>query len=310
LRHARGASALSVAALVLAVSAHSAAYCLTRTCDPTKDDCTYDPNDRQCIISGLPLYWASSCVSYDVQKDGSPLLGIDYDTVHAVVVKSFAQWLNADCGNGTHPDVHLADYGQVDCSKPEYNKTQPNANIITFHDSAWTYTNTQDTVALTTVFFNGDTGEIYDANVEINSNLDTFTQGTPAGEYDLNAVLTHEFGHFLGLSHSDISTATMYLSYMPDMDTLAPDDVAGICKSLPPNRMVSGSDCTPRHGFSGECGKPETGCCATAIGSNASTNQTFGLFVFGLGLCAWTGRLRLRRLARSARSGSRRALRR
>jgi Matrixin len=285
--------ALAGAALTFTVSAHCFAYCLTTTCEAGTGTCDMVGD---CITSGTPLYWPNSCVSFDVQKDGSKLLGISYDTVHSVAQNAFQQWVDADCGNGKHPSIQVADYGPVDCSKPEYNKTQPNANIITFHDSAWTYTNTADTIALTTVFFDPDTGEIYDANVEINSNMYDLVDGNPLGDQvDLNAVLTHEIGHFLGLSHSAVETATMYRSYDPDMSTLDPDDEQGICASLPPDRMPGSADCTPRHGFSGECGKPETGCCATAIGSNASTNQALGLFAFGLGWCVWRGRLRLRR---------------
>ncbi|HEY4105649.1 MAG TPA: hypothetical protein VGM44_17240, partial [Polyangiaceae bacterium] len=146
------------------MSARASAYCLTRTCDPNSGTCQFDGN---CIISGKPLYWPNSCISFDVQKDGSPLLQISADTLDAVAKAAFARWLNADCGNGTHPGLgQIADFGKIDCAKPEYNKTQPNANVITFHDSTWTYTNTPDTVALTTVFFDGDSGEIYDANVE------------------------------------------------------------------------------------------------------------------------------------------------
>ncbi len=289
----------------LTVSAHGFAYCLTRTCDPASGMC--ETNDHNCIISGKVLYWPNSCVSYDVQKDGSAKLGIDYATVHGVVVTAFTQWRNADCGDGTVPSITIADEGPVDCAKPEYNKTQPNANIITFHDATWPYTNTADTLALTTVYFDGDSGEIYDANIEINSNQYTFMQGNPAGDYDLNAVLTHECGHFLGLSHSDVPSATMYSEYMADMTTLDPDDEMGICVSLAPGRMTASSDCTPRHGFSGECAKPETGCCATAVGSAASDNHTLGLLAFGLGLFVWGGRLRLTRSARS-RSRSRWAL--
>jgi hypothetical protein len=301
----RLSAALAAAALTLLVSGHGFAYCLTRTCDPTPPSQCEVQNG--CILSGKALFWPNSCVSFDVQKDGSQKEQISAGTLDTVMGNAFKQWLNADCGNGTHPSIQIADYGQVDCGKPEYNKTQPNANIVVFDDDVWPHTNTIDTLALTTVFFNGDTGEIYDANIEINSFTYPFQIGEgKGGAPDLNGVLTHEVGHFLGLSHSDQSNATMFGSYMVGMDTLDQDDVDGICASLPPNRVTADAaqmDCTPRHGFSGECGKPETGCCATAIGSSSSTNQTLGLFAFGLGLCGWRGR-------RFRRSGSRSALRR
>jgi hypothetical protein len=147
---------------------------------------------------------------------------------------------------------------------------------------------------LTTVFFDGDTGEIYDANIEINSNLDDFSVGPPSGKDDLTAVLTHETGHFLGLSHSSVEQATMFASYMIGMSTLDTDDELAICASLPPDRMPSTNDYTPRHGWSGECGSPEKGCCTAAIGAAAPQRSMLGLWAFGLGLCAWLGRGRAR----------------
>ena len=170
--------------------------------------------------------------------------------------------------------------------------------MITFHDSTWPYSASSgaDTLALTTVFFDGDTGEIYDANVEINSNLDDFSVGTPSGrEDDLNAVLTHELGHFLGLSHSSQEQATMFASYMVGMSTLDTDDELAICKSLPPDRMPVTDDYTPRHGWSGACGTPDKGCCSAAVGAAGPQSNTLGLWAFGLGLCAWLGRARARR---------------
>jgi hypothetical protein len=300
---------LSTAGLVFLQAAPSHAFCLTHTCDPKTEDCMYDTTG--CNISGKPLYWASSTVSFDIQQDdsyellpdgtfaldanGAKIVSISADALEQVVSNAFERWVNADCGKETHPSIRLKELPRVACSKPEYNKDQPNANVITFHDSAWPYpSNAQDTLALTTVFFDGDTGEIYDANVEINTNKDKFALASPAaGEFDLNAVLTHELGHFLGLSHSSVADATMYSSYAPGMTTLESDDVQAICTSLKPDRQTTGDSYTPRHGWSGECGSPESGCSCAAVG--VTPRRAFGLWALALGLCAWRGRARLRR---------------
>ena len=57
----------------------------------------------------------------------------------------------------------------VACRRHEYNAGQGNANIILFHDEVWPYQGTSNTLALTTLTFNTDTGEIYDADMEINA---------------------------------------------------------------------------------------------------------------------------------------------
>jgi hypothetical protein len=321
---ARALSSVATAGFVLAVATNSHAYCLTRTCEPP-DQCEIVDG---CNMSGHVLFWASSTVSFDVTKDssclrnldrtcqlsadGTPKVAITADTLEQVATSAFGTWEAADCGNGTHPSIRLKDLGQIDCAKPEYNKNGPNANVITFHDSAWPYSMSSgsDTLALTTVFFDGDTGEIYDANVEINSSLDNFSVGAPSGGEapmsqglppdDLNAVLTHELGHFLGLSHSSVEKSTMFQTYMVGMSTLDPDDELAICASLPPNRMPTTNDYTPRHGWSSECGTPDKGCCSAAVGADGPRRNTLGLWAFGLGLCALLGRGRARLKRRSA----------
>jgi len=299
----------AAAAFAFAISAHSAAYCLTYTCDTKKEICPTDPATG-CNIGGKPLYWASSIVSFDVQQDGSKRQDISYDQLHTVVVNAFQRWVDAVCDDGNHPSISLADYGKVECAKPEYNKSQPNQNVITFHDDKWPYQNTgAETLALTTVFFNPETGEIYDANIELNSFDAKFvlTAGDADNEHDdLNAVLTHEIGHFLGLSHSTVGSATMYQSYMLGMTTLENDDVAAICASLPPDRTTTDPGSppgVPRHGFSGECSSPDEGCCSSTIGGRVPSSGPLALWAFGLGAVAWGARGRSKK--RSVRALSR-----
>jgi len=310
LRVLTGAAAFAFAC---ALSANSAAYCLTYTCDMKKEHCLTDP-DTGCNIGGTKLYWAAYTVSFDVQKDGSKRQDISAAQLESVVTSAFQRWVDVLCSDGNHPGIQLSNFGLVTCAKPEYNTDQPNQNVITFHDSEWPYENTADTLALTTVFFKPDTGEIYDANIEINSyqpNLDEpprFALGpgqANSNQDDLNAVLTHEIGHFLGLSHSTDGNATMYSQYKPGMTTLEDDDIAAICESLPSARDMAPPgtpEGVPRHGFSRECGEPQSGCCSSTIGGNAPTNGPLALWAFGLGLAAWSGRGLAKRSARRKRS--------
>jgi len=283
---------LAVLSLTSLLSAHGHAFCLTHTCNPKTTACPLD--SFGCNSGGPALFWPSSCVSFDVQKDGSAKLQISYDTLHGVVVKAFQQWTDADCGEVAHPSIRVVDLGPVTCAKPEYNQSQPNANIVTFHDGRWTYTNAMETIALTSVFFDRSSGAIYGADIEINSDRYQFADGNPTGDQvDLNAALTHEVGHFLGLAHSDVPSATMYWMYSSEAVSLESDDVAAICASLPPDRIATSDDCTPRHGFSGKCAVSDSGCCAVAIGGPRSGALLFALFPLGLGLF-----LARRRLAR------------
>jgi len=295
---------LSVAVLGLSAlsSSPAFAYCLTYSCDAKKGECAPDPATG-CEVGGHPLYWASSIVTYSIQQDGSPLDDISAETLREVVDSAFGRWEAADCGDGSHPKISLEAYPTghpfIVCSKPEYNSDQPNANVITFHDADWPYEEVgAETLALTTVYFNPNTGEIYDANVEINSNQQMFVlNDAQSPAVDLNAVLTHELGHFLGLSHSFSHDATMFSSYEPGMKTLETDDVEAICASLPPDRQTVDSD-LPRHGFSTDCGVPEKGCCSSTIGGPSPGGQRLGLWALGLGVGALLSRGRLRRSGR------------
>jgi hypothetical protein len=225
-------------------------------------------------IKPLPLWWRNACVSYDLQKNASRQ--VPYDVADKVVAAAFAKWTGVACpgagggeSGGGRVSIDVRDLGPVSCGNVEYNSDRGNQHVIVFRDDRWPYDDPNNTLALTTMTFDMDTGEIYDADMEINGTVKlAASDSVPPGGYDFQSVVTHEAGHFLGMAHSGDERATMFAAYEPgttNKRTLTADDEAGICSIYRPGglRMEDPSlggpvkedmcDATPRHGFSKEC---------------------------------------------------------
>jgi len=285
----RSRHAALVGLALFAVSGQGWAFCRATTCDPSKKDCARD--SAQCLTVGTPLYWASSCVQVYVQAAGSPLRGISFDATQESVSRAFAAWLSTDCGKGQAPLLDVQVLGPITCATSEYNKTKKNANIVMFRDSEWPYPGSEDALAFTHLQFNADTGELWDADLEINSAEYEFSTGEPVTQNDLDSMLTHEAGHLLGLAHTQVKDATMYASYVKGTDslrTLAADDEKGICAVYAPNRVPSRTSCSPRHGFSDVCGAEQAENSGTNEGTDqeASPSGTDGISKKGCALAA------------------------
>lgn len=255
--------------LPLALSTNAAAFCRATTCNPSSKPCERD--SQSCLTTGIPLFWASSCVQVHVQGDGSSKQGIGFATVKESVSRAFSAWLSADCG-GAAPLIDVQVLGPITCDISEYNSTKRNANIVMFRDDAWPYPGAEDALAFTHLQFDADTGELWDADLEINSFEFQFSSGDPVAANDLDSMLTHEAGHMLGLAHTHVKDATMFAHYQEgtnSLRTLASDDVKGICAIYAPKRVPSRTSCSPRHGFSDLCGADQPENSATNEGTDA-----------------------------------------
>ncbi len=277
---------LLAASALVTIGLDASAYCRTTTCDPSKTNCDPLPGE-ECTTIGKPLYWPNRCTSFSLQQDSSP--SIPYDTFEAVTRRAFLSWLDADCG-GEGPSIEVHDLGPVACNAVEYNQYAGNANIIMFRSTSWPYTSSSHTLALTTVTFNTENAHIYDVDIEINAAQMQITTGDDNVQYDLEAILAHELGHFFGLAHSRDSTATMYSTYKRGtvaLRTPEKDDHDGLCAIYPLDRVAAACDPTPRRGLKTTCGDgsaPDEGGCSVGRVEARSVSWPHALWLVALGL--------------------------
>ncbi len=284
----RPASALLTAVVVLAIPSRSSAFCRTTTANVPAN---LQPSGNDCYPAGTEgwmLYWANRCVGWSMQN--TPSSKVDIAAATQVVGQAFASWADADCGSGTKPSIAFTNNGTAACTTVGYNDKGANQHVISFRDSAWPYAGQSNaTLALTTLTYDRRTGEIRDADMEVNTaEMKISTAATPAANaYDLLSIVTHEAGHFIGLAHAVSSTATMFARYSPGQTSirvLSDDDKAGVCEVYRSNgaRSVSetasssglldGAACDPLPfgGFSSLCNAGST----TGNAASASTGTT------------------------------------
>ncbi len=176
-----------------------------------------------------PICWVER--SHDVYLSQAGSSALDFDDVEATVQASLDTWSAVACSDwdfvyaGTTTDVAVGF---------DADDLEANTNVVVFNETDfWT----DSYAALTLITFHAETGRIYDADVEFNGTDYDFSIGQPGGDtFEVEDVLTHELGHFVGLGHSEVVEATMAAGSLPGetfhMDLHA-DDIEGLCTIYP-----------------------------------------------------------------------------
>jgi hypothetical protein len=258
----------------------------------------------ECNLLGVPLAWKRRCFTYAIDERGSTSLPIS--NVREAIGYSFAHWEDVRCST-----IPLGfDFQEAPklatCQEAEYGgrSSDGNMNIIAFVDDFDERMLMLSAYAVTIVWHSESSGEIYDADMLINEQMGPFGVCPATGcldglTVDLENVVTHEAGHFLGLAHSADEDSTMY--YQADRGeilkrTLGTDDVNGLCAAYLPGSLPESCSYTPRHGRDLDCEVESSGRCAVQTAGAPETSTPFAIFgVVGLGFASVVARRRLRR---------------
>jgi len=180
--------------------------------------------------SGKVLRWDSKEIVVSISN--SEMDTISYGVFEAIVKESFGKW-------AIESDLRIR-FEQV--SKTNVSTRKSGGDGVSLVTVAPTSENLllfgerkTSVSAITRLFFDAS-GRITEADIVLNPTARFTTDGSP-GSFDLEATLTHEAGHFLGLGHSGIVGATMHRHQgkngtfaLPAIysRTLSSDDRAGI----------------------------------------------------------------------------------
>ena len=161
-------------------------------------------------------------INYFISQAGSSQINNDSEflAVHA----AFQAWANVPTAN-----VRFNYVGPAVLTAG----ASDTVNLVSFSDT--TYPWGSGTLAVTLSYFSSSTGIMSEGDILFNPSQSWSTSGE-SGRYDIQSVMTHEIGHFLGLDHSGMVSSVMEpfgAQGQVDQRTLQYDDVAGLSEIYP-----------------------------------------------------------------------------
>lgn len=226
--------------------------------------------------SGLCTWWGARRVNFEVNASGVTETGCGTAAAaEAATAAAMATWGAAGtCADFAFEPAAPATTSALTIGNDGVNRIIFRKGLCATGESpsthnCWSYGDTA-TIALTTTTKDARTGQIYDSDMELyawdGTHGKNLTCGTTAEGLDIQAVVTHEAGHMLGLGHPcdqfDCATPRPVMAAtIGAQRLLAPDDVAGICAIYPKGSATS--TCVPPDEDSG-------GGCASGGGAGTA----------------------------------------
>jgi len=123
-------------------------------------------------------------------------------------------------------------------------------NELFFTNSPY-YFNSDGVVAVTQISYNESTSEILEADIVISNQSFTGSAIKSDTTY-IGNIVSHEFGHFLGLSHSEVKNSSMFYKLARGQYKISEDEISAIKTSYGKNatagiygKVIAGKNLTP-----------------------------------------------------------------
>ena len=281
---------------------------------------------RYLTDDNMPFFWAQASVPITGYSNDFTQTSMTTDQVAAALQGAAGAW-----SKETNACTYLELVPALSTA-PTPLAVNDGHNSLIFHNTLWCHISAKgqcdvdydaSALAVTTDTANTKTGQIYDADVEVNlvdyQWADLVEDPASANDMDLQNALTHELGHLIGLDHTcfdpltslsgvrpddnsgaplvdcatasvEVQATTMYPSAQPgdtQKRTLAPDDLNAVCTIYAADNPPP----PPGTDVNGGCG-----CAAAGRPGDAGAPASWGLVAAIL-----MGRRRRSRLAADER---------
>ncbi|MDD9942185.1 MAG: matrixin family metalloprotease [Myxococcales bacterium] len=268
------------------------AYCRSSTETEPSGLCELKPG-------AILLNWQRSCIELSFHERIFERLELSEAEVRQSVQASFDTWMDVACGG--EPFLLSMAQDTTTAEPVEFVFDAPNTSVLSAQTpEEWRELDQpRSAFAITFLWHNKNTGEIYDVDLALNLYHQPFTDcidGCRPGDVDLQNTVTHELGHVLGLGHSDVKGSTMQddagagETFMRDLE---PDDEAGVCALQLPGHECTGTvqqGCTcPAPPIVPSVVRTRSGC---AVAEQGGPRVDLSVWTIAGILVLWVGRTR------------------